>query len=282
MTRLESGALQLNREWHPLEEVVGAALSRLEGRSAGRPRRRRSVPATCRWCRRRRADRAGAGQPARERRQVHAARAARSRSSRSRDRPKPCRRGRRPRARACAPGEEQRVFEKFYRGRAGRGRRRRPRAWPSAAASSRRTAGGSGPRTVPAAARRSASRSRWRTPHAPARRRRCLTPSPDSTAAPRRRPDRGRAADPPLPARDAGRPGLPPARGGDRRGRARAGGAVAASRTLVILDLGLPDMDGLEVIRRLREWTACRSSCSPRAARSGQGGRRSTPAPTTT
>ena len=29
MTRLESGALQLRREWHPLEEVVGSALSRL-------------------------------------------------------------------------------------------------------------------------------------------------------------------------------------------------------------------------------------------------------------
>src|SRR5207247_4846564 len=29
MTRLESGALQLRREWHPLEEVIGAALSSL-------------------------------------------------------------------------------------------------------------------------------------------------------------------------------------------------------------------------------------------------------------
>ena len=29
MTRLESGALQLHRDWHPLEEVVGAALGRL-------------------------------------------------------------------------------------------------------------------------------------------------------------------------------------------------------------------------------------------------------------
>jgi two-component system sensor histidine kinase KdpD len=29
MTRLESGALQLRKEWHPLEEVIGAALSRL-------------------------------------------------------------------------------------------------------------------------------------------------------------------------------------------------------------------------------------------------------------
>jgi two-component system sensor histidine kinase KdpD len=29
MTRLESGTLQVRKEWHPLEEVVGAALSRL-------------------------------------------------------------------------------------------------------------------------------------------------------------------------------------------------------------------------------------------------------------
>ena len=36
MTRLESGALQLHREWHPLEEVIGAALSRLGKKLAGR------------------------------------------------------------------------------------------------------------------------------------------------------------------------------------------------------------------------------------------------------
>ena len=36
MTRLESGALQLNRDWHPMEEVVGAALRRLGKRLAGR------------------------------------------------------------------------------------------------------------------------------------------------------------------------------------------------------------------------------------------------------
>jgi two-component system, OmpR family, sensor histidine kinase KdpD len=30
MTRLESGAIQLRREWHPLEDIVGAALTRLE------------------------------------------------------------------------------------------------------------------------------------------------------------------------------------------------------------------------------------------------------------
>jgi two-component system, OmpR family, sensor histidine kinase KdpD len=32
MTRLESGAVQLQKEWHPFEEIVGAALARLESR----------------------------------------------------------------------------------------------------------------------------------------------------------------------------------------------------------------------------------------------------------
>jgi two-component system sensor histidine kinase KdpD len=32
MMRIEAGAIQLNREWHPVDEVVGAALARLEGR----------------------------------------------------------------------------------------------------------------------------------------------------------------------------------------------------------------------------------------------------------
>jgi two-component system sensor histidine kinase KdpD len=32
MMRLEAGAVQLNKEWHPLDEVIGAALARLEGR----------------------------------------------------------------------------------------------------------------------------------------------------------------------------------------------------------------------------------------------------------
>ena len=36
MTRLESGALQLRKEWHPVEEVIGAALSRLGKQLAGR------------------------------------------------------------------------------------------------------------------------------------------------------------------------------------------------------------------------------------------------------
>ena len=31
----------------------------------------------------------------------------------------------------------------------------------------------------------------------------------------------------------------------------------------MILDLGLPDLDGIDVLRRIRGWTRCRSSCSP-------------------
>jgi len=32
LMRIEAGAVQLNKEWHPMDEVVGAALARLEGR----------------------------------------------------------------------------------------------------------------------------------------------------------------------------------------------------------------------------------------------------------
>lgn len=43
MTRLESGALQLRRDWHPLEEVIGAALGRL-AKSLGTRRVTVSIP----------------------------------------------------------------------------------------------------------------------------------------------------------------------------------------------------------------------------------------------
>jgi len=36
MTRLESGALELKKEWHSLEEIVGAVLARTEPLAAGR------------------------------------------------------------------------------------------------------------------------------------------------------------------------------------------------------------------------------------------------------
>src|SRR6185369_7980363 len=37
MTRLESGALVVKRQWMPLEEIVGSALTRLEAQLGGRP-----------------------------------------------------------------------------------------------------------------------------------------------------------------------------------------------------------------------------------------------------
>ena len=37
MTRLQSGALQVSKQWHPLEEVIGAALGRMEKPLRGRP-----------------------------------------------------------------------------------------------------------------------------------------------------------------------------------------------------------------------------------------------------
>ncbi len=37
MTRLQSGALQVRREWVPLEEIIGSALGRLDDQLAGRP-----------------------------------------------------------------------------------------------------------------------------------------------------------------------------------------------------------------------------------------------------
>jgi two-component system sensor histidine kinase KdpD len=43
MTRLESGALELRRDWHPLEEVIGAALGRL-AKSLGARRVTVSIP----------------------------------------------------------------------------------------------------------------------------------------------------------------------------------------------------------------------------------------------
>jgi two-component system sensor histidine kinase KdpD len=43
MTRLESGTLRLRRDWHPLEEVVGAALGR-QARSLGQRRVSVSIP----------------------------------------------------------------------------------------------------------------------------------------------------------------------------------------------------------------------------------------------
>ena len=51
---------------------------------------------------------------------------------------------------------------------------------------------------------------------------------------------------------------------------------------LVVLDLGLPEVDGLEVIRTLRRDSSSRSSSSPRAMTSWTSSSGSSSAPTTT
>ena len=114
MTRLESGALALRREWHSLEEIVGGVLERLERAEPGRHVALHAAPT----CRSRSVDEVllgpGGEQPGRERAAAHAAGApievaiAREGDAIAIDVPTA--------GPGCAPGEETRVFEKFYRG----------------------------------------------------------------------------------------------------------------------------------------------------------------------
>ena len=121
MTRLEAGALKVQKELQPLEEVVGAALDR-HGGPAARPRgARRTSRAICRSCRstRRSSSRCSstcsrtptkytpAGTP------IDVARA-RARAARSRSRWPTA-------ARASTRSDAERVFDKFYRVREGEG-----------------------------------------------------------------------------------------------------------------------------------------------------------------
>ena len=37
MARLDAGAVELNKQWYPLDEIIGVVLTRLQKRLAGRP-----------------------------------------------------------------------------------------------------------------------------------------------------------------------------------------------------------------------------------------------------
>ena len=72
MTRLESGGIRVRKDWHPLEEVVGSALARVEKHLGQRRVDIDLPPRSAAGAARSPARRAGAHQPARQRRQVHA------------------------------------------------------------------------------------------------------------------------------------------------------------------------------------------------------------------
>ena len=57
--------------------------------------------------------------------------------------------------------------------------------------------------------------------------------------------------------------------------------AQARNPDLILLDLGLPDLEGSEVIRQVRKWTATPITYCPPATRNRSKWRHSTSAPTT-
>ena len=49
MARLDAGVVELNKQWHPLEEIVGTVLTRLQKRLQGRPRQGQAYRPASPW-----------------------------------------------------------------------------------------------------------------------------------------------------------------------------------------------------------------------------------------
>ena len=265
MTRLESGAVQIQRDWVPLDEVVGSALGRLDDQLSGRagagghPRRPAAGVGGSG------AARAAVRQPAGQRRPPHARRGG---------------------------GDHHRPPRRRHRRGPGRRRGRRARASPPATSSACSRSSSAAPGSAAGGAglglaicraiatvhggtllahnrpdgrgAASACRSRWWAPP-----RRCPTPSPRTTepspsrADPSERPHEAAGplvlvVDDELQMRRFLRASL----------ASRDFAVVEASSAkealslmvshnpeIVLLDLGLPDQDGVEWTRSVREWS---------------------------
>ena len=243
LMRLDSGEVTLRRDWESVDDLVGR-------RARAQRRAARSATASSSRCP---ADLPLVfvdatlvvqvlAQPARQRREVHAGAAHRSRSARRRrtrfvrvtvDDDGPGSAARRPRS-GCSTSSSAATTKA------------RSSAWasasPSAARSSRRTAARSSARPRPGR-RRAARRSRCRSPR--------RAHDAGDASDPRRR---GRRGDSRRTARAARRRRTIES---SRPRRARRAEIEARSHKpdLLLVDLGLPDIDGVEVMRRVRAWS---------------------------
>ncbi len=252
MARFETGTVQLNRQWHPFEEVVGVVLDRLRTRLEGRHVDIDLDAIAAAGLARRRADRSGTDESARQRGEVHAAAHA-DRSARNRRRRRRRSDGSRSRRRTAARRRTAGVRQVLSRAPGRRDRRRGPRSCDLSRhrRSAPRTHLGRKPRRRRRSLRASCCRSRAnRSVRRRRSKRRWAAMSEPHTIVVliEDEPQMRRFLRAVLPSQgielfeaETGAQGLVEI--GTRR------------PDVVILDLGLPDIDGVEVVKRLREWS---------------------------
>ena len=265
MTRLESGAIFVDKQWFPLDDVVGSALVRLRNETAGREMIKRIPERLAAGPSGRGADRAGAVQCPRQRAQVLAPRLA-ARDLRPRRRPQSRAGGSRPGPRVGRSGARPGVRE----------------AVPGNRLQTWRAGGRSGPADRPGDSRGPRGDDMGAQP---AGRRGRLRVQPATGGVGTGSSPRGRRGDGMNPADPTGRtPGAAssspaarilvieddtPMRHFLRTALSARGYRVTEADTgqsgldailslppdLILLDLGLPDMDGMTLLENVRQWS---------------------------